>query len=95
MTDPQLFGRPSNRRSVDWPPAATNTSSGLSRLEVPERSFGVRFDWKFFAVAAVLAAIVIAVLFAFSDASAGAVSGLAGRPMARALAASSPWGLIA
>ena len=86
MTDPQLFGRPSTNGSASWPPTATNTSSALARLDAPARHQRNRFDWKFFALAAVAVAIVVAVLFAFS--AARAASPAAGQANATSPAAS-------
>jgi len=81
MTDPQLFGRPSANGLPSWPPAATPTASTLARLEQPSARPRIRLDWKFFAVAAVLVALAVAMLFAASAAIAAPVSA-AGRPSA-------------
>ena len=62
MNEPELFGRPSAGGLAPWPPTATPTASALGHLEArPSRR--ISYDWKFFAVAAVIVAIGVALAF--------------------------------
>ena len=63
MHEPELFGRPATGGLAPWPPKATPTASTLGKLEAPSPR-RISYDWKFFAVAAVVVAIGVALAFA-------------------------------
>ena len=62
MTDPELFGHPTTGAANLWPPKVLPTSI-LADLEAPPRR-RISYDWKFFAIAAVVVAIGVALAIA-------------------------------
>jgi hypothetical protein len=62
-TDPELFGHPVTGRRDLWPPKAVPTASALADLEASSRR-KISYDWKFFAIAAVVVAICVGLAFA-------------------------------
>ena len=62
MTDPELFGHPATGRPDVWRPKVVPTSV-LAGLGSPPRR-RISYDWKFFAVAAVVVAIGVALAIA-------------------------------
>ena len=74
MTEPKLFGRPMSGDLAPWPGVKPTTMASpvitAATDTAPAPGPRIRFDWRFFAVAAVLAAIAVAILFMISAASA-------------------------
>ena len=72
MTEPELFGRPMSSGLAPWPGSTPAVVASAAIDAAPDQAPRprIRLDWKFFAVAAVVAAVAIAILFMVTTASA-------------------------